>query len=221
MAPGPLATATMTPTQNWMATPHSSPTYMATPPMGIVWDPALIMNVNGAVFSSLYLSVNGVLEATAGVTLTTPSGNVPYTFIAGGSGRGSYAYYGNSVTFVYQAGQPYTLTTVTSIGTATATVIAPGGNFTLAPDDSWISWLVEGNEDFVRVMNLAMLGFTYDSETITADIDSVFSIPPSAYPSPGNYQLTFHAQTSNYSVTGAAPGSRLEIEEWDILNFTK
>ncbi len=214
--PTPTGTATAVPSATPTTTPHMTPT-ISVPGSGIFWGPAEIGSFPG-VTGWLSLAVNGSPESTAGVTLTTPSGNVPFTY----SGvNGSMAAYSPASSFTYIPGGTYTMTTVTSIGTATASLVAPGP-VSIAPDGSQASWTYEGNEDYVTVQELfSPYNFTLQTYNLTSDVDSPYSIPASAYPASGNYSVFPVAQSSTYNVTNAAAGSRFTVTCWNSLDVMK
>lgn len=199
---------TPSPSETSTVTPHLTPTIPAAPPSGIFWPlcEIYLMNHTTNQASSLFmLSVNGAVETTCAVTLTTPSGNVPFAY-SGPSSYPNYAIYSPTTPILYQPGGTYTMTTITSIGTATASLTAPGGGVSISPDGLTTSWNVEGNEDYLNIKQTGG-GYTYQSINYTMDLDSPFSVPASAYPAPGSYYVWLAAENTNYNVTGAAPGS--------------
>ena len=198
----PTPTFTFTPTFSPTTTPHITPTVPAVPPSGIFWAPCEI--VGGSSF--FQMAVNGAPESTCGVTLTTPLGPIPYSYY---SAVGTYALYFATSIIPYVPGGSYTMTTVTSIGTAAATLIAPGGSVSMNASGTLATWAVEGNEDYITVGNA---GSNYQSFLITTDLDSPAIIPASAYPSPGTYYYDVVPQNTTYNITGAAPGSRYTIK---------
>lgn len=165
------------------------------------------------------MSVNGAAETTAAITLTTPSGDVPLIYYS--QYYPGYGYYGSAATFAYVPGGTYTLTTITSIGTATATLVAPGGGVSVSPDGSTASWNVEGNEDYINVWGGGLAGFSYQSGKTTSDVDTPFPIPSSAYPVPGTYRVEVVPQNATYNVTGAAPGSYFYIDDDEVMTVTR
>ena len=201
------ATATITPTLSATATPHTTPN-PSIPSSGIFWDAGYV-SAGGT--SYLQMWVNGILSTTDAVTLTTPSGPIAYTSAA--------SVYYPSTPITYTPGGSYTLTANTSIGTATATLIAPGGNIAVAADGSTASWNVEGNEDWLTVTGPG--GSTYKSYNYTSDIDQPFLIPATAYPASGTYNVQMVAQSSTYNVTGAVAGSRFTINQYGFGTVVK
>ncbi len=145
----PLAASVTAPT----ATPTCSP-YGGSPitcTTGITWGYAWVAGYNvNSVYqyaATLALAVDCLPETTDGVTLTGPGVDLPLTYsnsstIAGTAGGTLYAVYGsNSVTGNLTVGSPYTLTTVTSIGTATSTILLNSINsLTFSTDGTSISW---------------------------------------------------------------------------------
>jgi hypothetical protein len=200
--PTPTFTNTFTPTFSPTTTPHITPTVPAVPPGGIFWAPCEIEGGS----SFFQMAVNGAPESTSGVTLTTPSGPIPYTYY---SAAGAYALYYATSIIPYVPGGSYTMTTVTSIGTAAATLIAPGGSVSMNASRTIATWAVEGNEDYITVGNA---GSDYQSYLITTDLNSPATIPASAYPSLGTYYYDVVPQNTTYNITGAASGSRYTIK---------
>jgi hypothetical protein len=191
----PLSAPTNTPTVT--STPTSTPTCAITPvpytgaaPTGIFWDFASVSgNLNyGTSGASVQLSVNGYQETTAGVTLTgSDSTSAPMTY-SGPITMGSSTY-SNYLTnaFTYTAGVTYTLTTATSIGTASASLPAPG-NFTFAPDGSYVSWTTDATYEPIYLRPPG--GNPYWQPLTCNHQPSPASIPVTAYAfGPGNYEL--------------------------------
>jgi hypothetical protein len=147
------------------------------------------------------LAVNGVAEATAGVTLTgTGISAVPLTYVGPYSISGqTYAEY-DSLYFpsLLTSGGTYTLTSITSIGTATASLTMPS-LANIASDGSGTTWTGPSMSNWVFVFNTS--GTTYSSTTCPA-IYSPFSIPSSAYPAPGNYAVGQERINFTSSITG-------------------
>ena len=216
LSPTPTMTSTMTSTMTWVytatptTTPHVTPV-VTIPPTGILFQAYVSLNAT----TYLQLWLNGVPDDTAAVTLASPVGPVHY------HNSGSGIYYPDS-TITYIPGQSYTLTAITSGGTATATLIAPGGNMTVSPDGSTATWDVEGNEDWIKVTQAGgpYLG-TYRSYDFTTDMDSPAAIPSSAYPTLGNYGVLVVPQNTTFNVTGAMPGSRYTVNEYAGSTVTK
>src|SRR5690349_8344798 len=131
-------------------TPTSTPNYCQTlTPVpgaystGIYWGQAFLATSNyyGTVYNiaDVYLLVNGSPETTAAVSVIGPGSTSPLPYYGIQSLNGvNYALY-QSTTIPYQAGASWTLKTVTSIGTAYATMNTPGGG-TTASDGSQVSW---------------------------------------------------------------------------------
>ncbi len=122
----PAATSTATPpcTSNWGLG-------VTTCSSGINWGESLIWNydVNGTYQYgvSLALAVNCAPETTDGVTLTGPGVSLPLSYSGPVTLNGTvYADYQSvTVTGALTSGDLYTLTSVTSIGTATSSVPLP------------------------------------------------------------------------------------------------
>jgi len=216
--PSATSTATAVYTSTPTTTPHTTP--ILTPPsQGIFWNPC---EIGGVVSPStdaagyFVLSVNGAAETTAGVTLTTPNGDIPFTCVYPGTTASTY-YPATGFTIPYVAGGTYTMTTTTSIGVASATLTAPGDSVTLSADGFTASWgPVEGNEDYIeiRYQSTRPSYYTFQSYLITTDLQSPYQIPTSAYPLAGNYSVQIVPQNTTYDIAGAASGSRFTIKKY-------
>jgi hypothetical protein len=203
--PTPSSPPSPTPTATFF-TPTITPTSTVdlSVPMGIYWSPASGMDGDAtSVGVDLWMTVDQIAVTTAAVTLTTPQGDfeVPYK-----QTLGVCAVYHAKITQPYLNGQNYRLTSVTSAGTAYLDMTPPGGNLTLSPDGSTLSWSYEGNGDRLGISEQYASTYTFNSLTI-GDISSPFAIPASAFPKPGAYSIYFSAVSYIDTVIGAAPGS--------------
>gem|GEM_PF-3373791 len=196
-------TYTATPT----TTPHTSPTSAMTPPPGVYWDLAEFGRYRQAgitlIFTNLQISANRRPDPTASVTLTTPLGPVP---LVNFMNTDTYSHFSPSGGVSYIPGGTYILTTVTSAGTAAATLVAPGGNIVITPDGKSATWDVEGNEDYLFDNQFA-------SYNVTSDIDSPYSIPDLAYPAAGTYNVSLYSQNTTYNVSGVSVPCRFTIKD--------
>ena len=207
----PAITPATTPTPTaTLAT--ATPTPTAGIPNGIFWDPGSVYQhvlAPGEFASvSLSLAVNKRPETTAIVTLAGPGGasdTIPYssTITLGGF---SYAFYFSADLHVpYVAGAAYTLTSVTSIGTAAATFTAPG-DITIAGDGSQVSWAYDGDSEQIAVVSPSQYDSGFSNKT------SPFTIPVDAYADgPGTYRVGATVARMIDSVDGAAAGSALQV----------
>jgi hypothetical protein len=189
--------STSTPTVTWTSTsiPPATPT-VSVPPTGIYWGYALYQEQDGGTsYVQLPLSVNGSAETTAIVTFTTPNGTISMPFISSGSGLALYQ--ANNVN--YLPGQPYTLTSVTSIGTATATVTATGP-VSFSANGQTVYFTDGGNANYADVY------FDYNSQSTIPSISSPFTIPTSAFTSTGQ-EIRAATETLDMAITGANPQS--------------
>ncbi len=190
----------------------------------IRWFSASLSRVNqfGSVSSSVdvYFSVGGQAETTDPVTLASGGNSlsIPYneTVTLGGGVYALYRLAENSLQ--YQPGATYTLSTVTSAGTAWAQVAAPGG-ITDASNGITSSWQSEGTNDRVYVETADYAGI-YDSLETQADVDSVFRIPTTAYSSSGSYILRTTCKSVVNAVNNAMPGSSLSASDelWESVS---
>lgn len=205
--------------------PGSTPTPVISAGVSeINWFSACFSRVNqfGSVSScvDVYFSVGGQAETTDQVTLASSgdSLSIPYseTVTLGGNVYARYRLADGS--FQYQPGTVYTLSTLTSAGTAWAVVTAPGG-ITEASDGNTSSWQSEGTNDRVYVETANYVG-TFDSLGTLADVNSVFRIPTTAYPSSGGYIVRTTCKAVVSAVNNAMPGSSLTAtdELWDSIS---
>jgi hypothetical protein len=154
----------------------------------------------------IFMILNGMPESTCGVTVTGPNGSAPVTYIdtfAIVMEPQIYANYGTNITaFSYQVGATYTLTTTTSIGTATASMVAPG-NFIVASNGSQVTWITPGNYNGVFVAN-PLGNFVFDQQPCV-DINSPVNIPSSVYSSLiGNYSIGAGCQNITSAISGGS-----------------
>lgn len=223
----PSSTFTMTP--NPTNSPTSSPT--PTPIIGVEWYQGEIYHsdYNGGTFAFIYLAVNGQAVTTAGVTLsgTFTGSPVPILFNNTYSISGkNYAYY-QAAGFNWQPGQTYILTTVTTAGTAAATLTAPGG-VTFAPLDSHgavtqLGWGIEGSNDYIYVRETApVTQITFDTRSVSSDADSPVTVPAPAYPggSGGVYDIVLQISNQLFVVPGATVDTELMLNEVDSKTVT-
>ncbi len=209
-SPGPSPTSTPTATPSAVESPTATPTFGV--PNGIFWHPnsAYLHSVSPTSefsFFSLLLTVDGVPESTAEVTLTGPGGTVtiPYTGQTTFDSRFFAQYQSSNLSLAYVPGATYTVTTVTSIGTASVVITAPGG-ITVAPDGSQVSWEYEGDNERISIFTPS---FTPAFNSDDGDKTSPFSIPVSAYGAgPGTYKVSVDIRRRFTTVTGGAPGTQ-------------
>lgn len=199
--PGP------TPTPTCVAIPQTTPIAS-----GINWGEALVGSGTswGSTFisASLYMTVNGAVETTDGVTFTGTGISPialkyqgPYTITGT-----AYAWYYYQGTSPMTGGGTYTLTSVTSIGTAWATLPLPNDP-TISPDGLTATWSGPSMFNVVAVVPSAG-GLTYES-SLCWSASSPFSIPNSAYPSPGNYGPIVERLNYTTSITGGTGYMRI------------
>ena len=177
----------------------------------------------GSFDAGVTLSVNGLPESTAAVTLTGPSGSVPLTYVGPVTAFGTvYAFYQYThmdgpmiipppFIFAYVPGQNYILTTFTSAGTASVTAVAPGGFGGGASSAGiTVSWSFEGNADQVLVVAPGPV----TTFVTTGDANSPVFSPSSAYTSLWASR-TFSCRQIANNISGAAPGSVFTISQID------
>lgn len=108
----------------------------------------------------------------------------------------------------YVPGQAYTITVTTSLGTASASGIAPGG-ITHAPNGSQSSWTVEGLRDEVQVTTVSTILY----QSPCCDVSSPLSVPASAYPGSGTYYLTTKVSQPATFTGAVSPGCVLSFSD--------
>lgn len=211
----PTPTMTPSPAPTAYPTPHATPSY--NPPSTGIYLVAEAQTgvINSNVRLNVNLSVNGAPETTDTVTLTTPSGSMPATFV---QNAGNNSQYSGSISSAYVPGGTYTLTAVTSIGTAVSTLTAPG-TMSIAANGSLATWSPEGNQDYLWIYGPG--GISYESYATTEDIDSPFSVPASAYPASGTYYVYGVAQQTTTNVTGADAGSYFTFSSFIMATVAK
>ena len=183
---------------NPMPSPTPTPLFSS----GIYWKLAQFTHDSRyGTSASLYLEVDGQPVTDATVLLSGPGLSapvtIPYVFTSTFP-EGPFSNYIRSSGLTYVAGGDYTLTTLTTAGTASATLTAPG-NFSITPDGSLITWTVEGNQDSAVVAKDGVRVYSSGS----GDIDSPFSVPTTAFSGPASYAVIGGAENLTYSVSGA------------------
>ncbi len=233
----PTSTFTITPTLV-SGTPTFTPTPTTfVPPTGLWVVGIFLESVDNIAFEGVtetatttdcevYISTNLTPDTTAAVTLITPlNGSVPVTYTANTtySGVSVAEYVAAANSFTYVPNSPYSLYAVTSLGSAAATVNAPG-DITIAADGSMASAVYPGNYDSAVVEEISPAAVTtYQSPTGTS-VGSPFTYPTSAYPAPagtGTYGVAYNAAVTDTSVTSAAVGSAWVGDEVDLITVTR
>lgn len=176
--------------------PSTTPTH--TPIPGISWFMADIADTNGTGSSEVVLALNGLPVTNANAVLSGPALTTPVTLSYNHAVTDLGTVYSDYVgePLHYQAGQPYTLTTVAGGVTAYASLAAVGDGFTSAPDGSAVSWTVNGNSSLLSVFQYSSNQFTYNKYGTGI---SPASVPVTAYATPGAYRL--EAFVYNYGAT--------------------
>ncbi len=219
----PLPAPTATPAPNPLI---CTPTQTAgPPPNGIYWYSAQIEGItvsNGVtvvngIFAQVLLTVNGTAETTDTVNVSGPAGlsaTIPYTDNVVVNGN-TYAQYQALLSNTYQTGGSYSLTTVTSIGTASATLTAPG-NITVAPDGSSASWSNGGMLNTVGIYSSAP-ATVYQTATCKSE-SSPFAFPLSNYSQSAFYTFTVDCQNMTNAISGGAGYFKL-YDNYELLMF--
>lgn len=201
--PAPTPTYTISPTPTCYAPPSS-----VTCANGIMWGYGQVINMNNngvqsGSYAELLLAINCTPYSTAGVTLTGPGLTLPLpygngTIVLGGT---TYADYNSTQSVSFITGDTYTLTSVTTSGTAFSSLVMPPQT-NIASNGLNVTWSGNSLFNFIAVIN-NLTNYTYETSTCWS-ATSPASIPSSAYPSSGNY--TVGAETCNYttSITGGS-----------------
>jgi len=194
------------PTNTWTSTftDTFTPTATATIPMGIFIQSG-VQTMGSGIFVFANLLVNQTREGGDLVILNIPNGS-PITLSCGScSPSEGYGYTGPPN---FQPAGNYSMSVSTSIGTAISAVVSgPGGNIGIDPSGSPVTWLYEGNADFLQVTSGGVT--TFDSTiSVGPDIDSPFSMPAEAYPSSGNYVVYVFPVNKTFTFTGT-PGAAI------------
>ncbi len=201
-APLTSPSATPTPTTTLTCVPTPQP-YIGAPPNGIYWESADIDGCQCANPSAdLLLSVNGAPETTAGVTLTGSNGttvSLSFNYLVTIGVGYVYAEYDNTVPFVFTAGCTFTLSTTTTIGTASAALEAPG-NFTVAPDGSTVGWGVGAEFEPIYIRWPGGNGAYNQPFTCNHPVPPI-SVPSQDYAyGPGTYVISFCFSNSTTNI---------------------
>jgi hypothetical protein len=159
-------------------------------------------------YANLTLQVTDqpVTDATIYLNGTGFSSPITLSFTAATTqGNQVYSRYDCLVGFNYQPGNSYSLTSETSLGTASATLIAPG-NISIASDGSQISWTISGTETDAQVYDGPDASGTkiYYS---TTSLPSPFNLPNSLFSNPGIYSVSVQVVNTTNSIPGAAGGA--------------
>jgi hypothetical protein len=147
---------------------------------------------------NLTVAVNSLPYTTAGVTLNTPGGSVPMTFSSSSS---TYSLYTAASAWTYVPNGVYTLNISTSLGSASASVTAPGG-ITHAADGSRSSWLYPGTYNYVDVWDSG--GILFVDGVLSGNAVSPVNIPASTYSAVGT---TYNINTDVHTNVAYAIGS--------------
>ncbi len=190
----------------------STPTPVPTPDVHIQ---GLAEGYSNGVSISVAVTVNGVPDNSATVDFAGTGLNMNLPNIT------SFGFYmAEDFTTSLQPGQSYVLTVVSSSGTFATTIVCPGLP-AIATDGSQVTWTPEGTQDRVRVQqNVSMNPTTYDSSSLSTDINSPFTIPATAYPTSGSYWIT--AWTANVAgFLGADSSSQFSVGGFSQLGVSK
>jgi hypothetical protein len=105
---------------------------------------------------------------------------------------------------LYSPGSEYVLEAFTSIGTASVTLLAPGRPVYTGSNN--YTWSPEGNADFAE--SYSQTAIYFQSENTTADIDSPYTFPTSAFANPiSNYTSRVVSRSISFDIFNANPQS--------------
>lgn len=190
------------------------------PPSGINWASATVQLQNSGGYSvSIPLVVNGAAITNAAVTFSGPGLTVaiPYygTMIFSGTTYADYSYANSG--FNLTPGALYTLTTVTSAGTASASLAVPTTP-AVSPDGSTVSWSGSNSFNEVGVEDNANSTTTFlTSQCIS--VNSPVDIPASAYPTTGTaYTVAILNYNFIQSITGGTGSYWMEEQTSFAVN---
>jgi len=219
------------PTYTYNFPPTPTPQY-AKPPMGLwvvgSFAGSLMDYNNGSGPSTLVntlfvLSVNQNAETTDGVTLITPGGSIPASYLFTlNFGTYSMAEYAAYTQYSYVPNGAYSMSVSTSIGTATASMNAPGA-ISFEATGASVTATYAGNYDsgvVTRIYPSAVT--TYVSPN--SSIGSPFVYPLTAYSSPSfpaTFGTAYSAAITDSSVAGGAAGSAFVGTEISTKYFTR
>jgi hypothetical protein len=174
------------------------------PPSGINWASATVQLQSGGGYSvSIPLVLNGVAVTNAAVTFSGPGLTVPVpyygTMVFSGNTYADYSY--GDPAFTLTPGALYTLTTVTTSGTASAVLAVPDTP-AVSSDGSTASWSGSNSFNEVAVEDTTNANITYITSQCIS-VNSPVNIPASAYPTTGT---TYGVFFLNYNVTQSITG---------------
>lgn len=196
-----------------------TPTKTATPNPDIRWKANILQQMaNGGPLLTvvgLELQTYGATDPGAtvilnGSMLSKPI-TLPYVHDVVESGGSLYALY-QTTGFTYQVGASYSLTSITSAGTASQTLTAPG-NDDVNPSGTIAIW-TGGNENTVQVFNSAPVS-TY---AVTGTLVSPFSIPATAYPLSGTYDVQVISDNRTTSILNGS--GQFDVRQVDNQSVT-
>lgn len=211
--PAPTVTPTCVP-GNFQPTPVAS---------GIYWGRAFVNSVVAGGFpgatAQMNLTVNGMAVSTAGITITgTGLSASPLTYVGPATINGGiYAFYRFDNPTTLTDGGTYTLTTVTSIGTASASLTLPSLP-NIAADGSGATWSGSAVFNSAWVTDPLTGNFTYLSNSCWS-LSSPFTYPSSAYPASGAYNTFVERDNYTSSITGGT--GIYDVGCWAEINVTK
>lgn len=204
--PTPGLTVSPTATSTCAITPIPDPSF-APPNTGIYMSGTISghQTYTSGSNSFILLTVNGLADSTAAVTLTGSDGTMAPLTYTGTQTMNSYtlASYNASNNFTYNDGTIYTVTVITGIGTASCSVTSPG-TVTFAPDGSSVTWSTDATYEpiYVRAPDTS-----YWQPATCNHQKPPIAISTTAYAyGHGNYVLDANFENVNTTVIGGTGG---------------
>jgi len=180
----------------------------------------------------LDLAVNGVMETTAGVTLTTPLGDLTLNFVDSyamnppGNGQSCAVYTASFPAGWYvQTGAVYTLTTATSMGVASSSVTAPGGPVSFVSGCNYLFWTGDGNNDgafwgaAARCSGVTVYYPTHSAGDLASPFDLYGTL--GANESGCSYLVNLLLQNRNWTITNATSPTGFHVRMYYPVTCTK
>jgi hypothetical protein len=194
------------------AGPTATPTCDAPPSAsscasGIMWGYGQLVSQSGlssSGYAELLLAVNCAPYSTAGVTVTGAGGvTIPlvYTNQSIALSGTTYSDYGTGGMVMWGYGQAYTLTSVTALGTAYATLVLPPPP-NISVNGSTVNWAGPAQFTIIDVDN--SVGNRVYTSSACWSATSPFSMPATAYSGPGTYTVNGNCINFTATITGGS-----------------
>ncbi|HVZ79176.1 MAG TPA: hypothetical protein VHE12_00085, partial [bacterium] len=192
--------------------PVSEVWYSPSPPPISWFYNSYVYQSGGSSNAGIWQTVNNTAETTDAVTLSYSGGSIPLPYNSTVNiGGVDYAKYSNLVNFPYTPGQAYTITSITSQGTAVGYGTAPGG-FSYAADGTGVTWTNNGNvSSSIQVLDPGSTSvFTNNGSGI-----SPVAIPGSTYTGYGVYTINSTVTSKGTLTANLDAASQLLVYQID------